>query len=138
MIMVCSLTASMPHSPTKLFKKNKQLLSDNVLQKYALLSSLLLQYYYYTSVKWMFDAGLCLVNYYIWFMLFFGFLIILTSLFSTRRPHRDRQNPANDALLLRLIARDLLHALSHRHDNTWTVSGEPVVGTGGDKGVYCT
>ena len=38
----------------------------------------------------------------------------------------------HDALLLRQIARDLLHALSHRHDYTWTAFGEPVVSTGGD------
>ena len=35
----------------------------------------------------------------------------------------------HDALLLHQIARDLLHALSHRHDNTWTAFGEPVLGT---------
>ena len=29
--------------------------------------------------------------------------------------------------------RDLLHALSYRHDNTWMAFGEPVVGTGGKK-----
>ena len=33
----------------------------------------------------------------------------------------------HDALLLRQIARDLLHALSHRHDYTWTAFVEPVV-----------
>ena len=37
-----------------------------------------------------------------------------------------------DALLLQMIARDPLHALSHRHDNTWMVFCEPVIGTGGD------
>ena len=39
----------------------------------------------------------------------------------------------HNALLLRQIARDLLYALSHRHDNTWMAFGEQVVGTGGDK-----
>ena len=34
-------------------------------------------------------------------------------------------------LLLRQIARDLLHALSHRHDNTWAAFVAPVVSTGG-------
>ena len=38
----------------------------------------------------------------------------------------------HDALLLQQIARDLLHALSHRHNNTWTTFGESVVSTGGD------
>ena len=35
----------------------------------------------------------------------------------------------HNALLLRRIARDLLHVISHRHghDNTWTAFGEPVV-----------
>ena len=42
-----------------------------------------------------------------------------------------------DALLLRPIARDLLHALSHRHDDTWTAFGEPVVGTGGVTSITC-
>ena len=31
------------------------------------------------------------------------------------------------------LAGDLLHALSHRHENTWTAFVEPVVSTGGDK-----
>ena len=35
-------------------------------------------------------------------------------------------------LLLRQIAKDLLYALSHRH-NIWTAFGEPFVGSGGDK-----
>ena len=43
----------------------------------------------------------------------------------------------HDALLLSQIARDLLHALSHRRDSTWTAVGEPVVGTGGDKSITC-
>ena len=38
-----------------------------------------------------------------------------------------------DALFLRQIARDLSHAFLHRHNNTWTAFGEPVVSTGGDK-----
>ena len=38
-----------------------------------------------------------------------------------------------DALLLQLIAMDLLHASSHRHDDTWTAFVEPVISTGGDK-----
>ena len=29
----------------------------------------------------------------------------------------------HDAVLLQQIARDLLHALSHRHDNTWMAFG---------------
>ena len=32
----------------------------------------------------------------------------------------------HDALLLLQKARDLLHALSHRHDNTWMAFGEPI------------
>ena len=65
---------------------------------------------------------------------------ILTSLFSTCRPYRDRQRLliGHDALLLRQIARDLLHALSNRHDSTWTAFGEPVVGTGGEKLTFCS
>ena len=57
------------------------------------------------------------------------------SLLSKCRLYRDRQKPANghNTLLLSQIARDLLLALSHRHDYTWTVFGEPVVDTGGDK-----
>ena len=43
----------------------------------------------------------------------------------------------HNALLFRQIARDLLHALSHRHDKTWTAFGEPVVGTSGDKLITC-
>ena len=27
---------------------------------------------------------------------------------------------------------NLLHALSHRHDNSWTDFGKPVIGTGGE------
>ena len=47
--------------------------------------------------------------------------IIFTSLLSTCRPYRDRSLlTGHDALLLGQIARDLLHASSHRHDNTWT------------------
>ena len=38
----------------------------------------------------------------------------------------------HDALLAQ-IARDLLHALLHRHNNTWTAFGKLVVGAGGDK-----
>ena len=33
----------------------------------------------------------------------------------------------HDALFLRHIARDLLHALPHRQGNTWMAFGEPVV-----------
>ena len=39
----------------------------------------------------------------------------------------------HDALLLQQIARDLLHVLSHRHDNTWTAFYEPVGNTAGNK-----
>ena len=39
----------------------------------------------------------------------------------------------HNTLLLWQIAKDLFHALPHRHDNIWTAFGEPVVGTGGDK-----
>ena len=39
----------------------------------------------------------------------------------------------HDALLLRHIARDLIYALSHRHDKTWTDFDELVVGTPGEK-----
>ena len=39
----------------------------------------------------------------------------------------------HDALLLQLIARNLIHASSHRLDDTWTAFDEPVVGTGGNK-----
>ena len=39
----------------------------------------------------------------------------------------------HDALLSRQMARDLLHALSHKHDNTRMIFGEPVIITGGDK-----
>ena len=46
--------------------------------------------------------------------------IILTSLFSTCRPSTNRSLlTRHNTLLLWQIARDLLHALSHRHDNTW-------------------
>ena len=38
----------------------------------------------------------------------------------------------HDTLLLRQIARDLLHALTHG-----TALGEPVVGTDGDKLITC-
>ena len=41
----------------------------------------------------------------------------------------------HNALLLRQIARDLLHALLHSHNNTWTAFFEPVVGTGGSKSI---
>ena len=41
----------------------------------------------------------------------------------------------HDALLLRQIAGDLLHALAHRHDNTWMAFAEPVVSTGGTKSI---
>ena len=46
--------------------------------------------------------------------------------------YRGRQKPANRApcLLLQQIAGDILHALSHRHDYTWTAFVEPaLVGT---------
>ena len=39
----------------------------------------------------------------------------------------------HNALLLRKIAGDLLHALSNRHDNTCHAFGKPVCGTGGSK-----
>ena len=42
----------------------------------------------------------------------------------------------HDALLLGQIARDLLHALLHRHNNTWTAFFEPVVGTGGNESEF--
>ena len=41
----------------------------------------------------------------------------------------------HNALLLRYIARVLLHALLHTHNNTWTDFFEPVVGTGGIESV---
>ena len=48
----------------------------------------------------------------------------------------DRSLPTgHDALLLRQIARDLLHALLHRHNETWTAFFEPVVGTGGNSSI---
>ena len=34
-----------------------------------------------------------------------------------------------------LLARDLLHALSHKHDNTWAAFVEPVVNTGGNESI---
>ena len=34
------------------------------------------------------------------------------------------------------MARDLLHALLHRHNNSWTAFFEPVVGTGSKKAVH--
>ena len=42
----------------------------------------------------------------------------------------------HDDLLLQQIARDLLHASSHRHDYTWTAFVEPVFSTGGNKGLH--
>ena len=44
----------------------------------------------------------------------------------------DRQGllTGHNAQLLRQIARDLFHALSHGHDYTWTAFVEPGVGTG--------
>ena len=39
----------------------------------------------------------------------------------------------HNALLLRKIAKDLLDALSHRHDYKWTAFLEPVVSTGDKK-----
>ena len=39
----------------------------------------------------------------------------------------------HDALLLWQIARDHLHALSHRHDDTWIAFVEPVGSTGWSK-----
>ena len=36
----------------------------------------------------------------------------------------------HDVLLLRQIARDLLHASLHRHNDTWTAFLDPVVSTG--------
>ena len=41
----------------------------------------------------------------------------------------------HNALLLQQIARDLLHASLHRHDDTWTAFFEPVVGTGGNSSI---
>ena len=57
--------------------------------------------------------------------------------YSTFRPYRDRQKLLTeyDAILLRHIARDLLHALSHKHENTWTAFVEPVVSTGGNSSI---
>ena len=43
----------------------------------------------------------------------------------------------HDALLLRQTAGDLLYALSHRHDCTWTAFVEPVVSTDGSKLITC-
>ena len=42
-----------------------------------------------------------------------------------------------DALLLWQITRDLLHALSHRHDYTWTTFVKPVISIGGNKLITC-
>ena len=73
-----------------------------------------------------------IVNYF--FVLFVW--IILKSLFSTYLLYigTDRSLPmGHDAPLLWQMARDLLHALAHRHDNTWMALGEPVVGTGRGK-----
>ena len=39
----------------------------------------------------------------------------------------------HNALLLRQIARDLLHASLHRHNDTWTAFFVPVIGTGGNE-----
>ena len=45
----------------------------------------------------------------------------------------------HDVLLLRQIARDLLHASLYRHNDTWThddtVTHEPVIGTGGNNSI---
>ena len=48
--------------------------------------------------------------------------IILTSLFTHAGHIGTDRSPltGQNALLLRQIARDLLHALLHRHNNTWT------------------
>ena len=66
-------------------------------------------------------------------------LIILPSLFSTCRLIGTGRGllTGHDALLLWHIARDILYALSHRHDNTRTACGEPVVSTGGGKCDFC-
>ena len=68
---------------------------------------------------------------------YFFVYIIFTSLFSTCRLYKERQKSANwyNALLLRQIARDLLYALSHRHDNTCMAFVEPVVTSGGNHSV---
>ena len=56
---------------------------------------------------------------------FQGFLFVLitsTSLYSTCMLYRDRQKPANGTWCPTLMTEkntDLLHALPHRHDNTW-------------------
>ena len=65
--------------------------------------------------------------------------IRLTSLFSTCTLYKDRQSllTGHNAFFLRKIARDILHALPQRHDNTWTAFGEQVVPTGGDKLITC-
>ena len=50
----------------------------------------------------------------------------------------DRNLPTGHvALLLQQIARDRLHVLSRRQDNTWMAFGESVIGTGGDKWITC-
>ena len=41
----------------------------------------------------------------------------------------------HDAILLRQIASDLLHALLHKHNNIWTAFFEPVVVTGGSESI---
>ena len=52
------------------------------------------------------------------------------------QPYRDRQKPANGTRYPTLMTdRDLLYALSHGHDNTWTAFVEPVVSTGGNKSI---
>ena len=64
----------------------------------------------------------------------YALLWLWLSLFSTCRPNRDRQKPANVTLCSTLTTngKDLLYAFTHRHDNTWMAIGEPVIG-GGDK-----
>ena len=49
------------------------------------------------------------------------------------RVMQGQREAGHDALLFRQIARDLLHALSQRHDNTGMAFGELVIGTGGNE-----
>ena len=61
-------------------------------------------------------------------------------MFSTCRPYIGTVRgllTGHDVLLLQQIARDVLHALTHRHDNTWAAFVEPVIGTGGNKLITC-
>ena len=49
----------------------------------------------------------------------------------------DKKKPANGTQCPTLTtdSQDLLHALSHRHNNTWAAFVEPVVGIGGNESI---